>query len=57
MNTIKFKKGDRVWHIRGGTGEIKAIKKDTAVVKVLNTVFHDIRHIPIAGLQLDRRKK
>ena len=47
-----MKKGDVVKHVRGGYGEVRAVEKDIAVVRVLKTSFHDIRRIPTDDLEV-----
>jgi hypothetical protein len=58
-----FKAGDKVYHVRGGRGEVRSFENDwstnpptvIAVVRVLDTSFHDIRRIPVEDLRLERR--
>ena len=50
-----LKKGDMVYHVRGGTGELRAIEKDIAVVIVNNTCFNDVRRLPLDEVRRDRR--
>ena len=58
-----FEKGDVVYHIYGGRGEVLSIKEDTktgkwyVIVRVLSSVFDDTRRTPIEYLKLDRRKR
>jgi len=49
---VVMKKGDIVEHVRGGYGEVRAVEKDIAVVRVLKTCFHDIRRIPVSELEV-----
>lgn len=60
-NRKRFKKGDIVTHVNGGKGEVRNIESKwgsnevpniIAVVRVLDTSFHDIRRIPVKELSL-----
>ena len=66
MDTKGFKRGDHVYHIGGGTGEIRTFENDwnvenppvvVAMVRVKDTMFYDIRRCSIEDLRLDRRKE
>lgn len=59
-----FKRGDIVTHVLGGRGEIRTLENDwsvedppriVAVVRVLDTIFHSIRKIPVSELTKCRR--
>jgi len=57
-----FKNGDRVYHVNGGTGEIRTLENDwstnpptiTAVVRVADTCFDDVRKIPVEDLRKEK---
>jgi len=59
-----FKKGDIVYHINGGRGEVRDLQNDwstnpptvVATVRVMGMMFHDIRRIPVEDLRIDRRQ-
>ncbi len=60
----RFKKGIVVTHVNGGRGEILDLQNDwstsppkvVAIVRVLDTVFHDIRTVSILDLQQTKDK-
>ena len=60
-----FKKRDIVYHTDGGRGEVRDLQNDwstdpptvVAIVRVMDTIFHDIRRIPVLELRKERRKE
>ena len=64
INTKGFQRGNRVFHVNGGTGEIRTFENDwktdpptvMVVVRVTDTIFHTTRTVKLNDLRKDRRK-